>query len=539
MYHAHVKNFSRRNGESSIAAAAYRAGLDLIDTHSRVVHRYSQRHGVVMHRMLAPQGAPAWCFEPEVFWDMNEAGETRNNARVARELEVSLPHELSADQREKLALDLGQALVDRYHCAVLVAVHLPSRSGDQRNHHTHLLMSARQVTPIGLGERAGAELDARSGRGHAELRALRSLVADMVNASLADAKIATRVDHRSLATQAVAAAEAGDLARALGLDRKPSVHRGKIETALMRRRASEEERRAEVSALIDQAQAEGRLMETPDRHTLEAARRERSVIAPPTAKLSGPQHLFDQRQFKAWFHWEMSPIAARLDRQFARVRTEGGADEVLRSEAQLINDWLEAQREAASEMLRSVQAASPGGRVNPGFSDAVEAVKVDRSRFHAATPDFFAKSEWLCRKVVDYARLERDHLAVGQNEEAAWGRLMWAKKEYPHPRASERLNAQRLYKIAQEQKSGKPEERRRAAIEDAFNEMQLALRMVETDFPMPRTSIFAPATTEKTGLGLFEEGDGSDKDVKSGSNRRELKPRPPRSGMSGSAGMPH
>ncbi len=171
------------------------------------------------------------------------------------------------------------------------------------------------------------ELDARNGRGHTELRALRSLVADMVNASLANANLSTKVDHRSLATQARAAADAGDIARALGLERTPTVHRGKIETALMRRRASEEERRAEVSALIDQAQAEGRLMETPDRHTLEAARRERSVIAPSAAKLSGPQHLFDQRQFTAWFHWEMSPIAARLDRQFALVRVEGGADE--------------------------------------------------------------------------------------------------------------------------------------------------------------------------------------------------------------------
>jgi hypothetical protein len=165
MYHAHVKNFSRRNGESSIAAAAYRAGLDLVDTHSKITHRYSHRQGVVMHRMLAPNNAPDWCFDPGVFWDMNEAGETRHNARIARELEVSLPHELNAHQREQLALALGQMLVDRYRCAVLVAVHLPSRNEDQRNHHVHLLMSARQITPIGLGDRAGAELDARSGGG--------------------------------------------------------------------------------------------------------------------------------------------------------------------------------------------------------------------------------------------------------------------------------------------------------------------------------------------------------------------------------------
>jgi hypothetical protein len=539
MYHAHIKNFSRRNGESSIAAAAYRAGLDLVDTHSKITHRYSHRQGVVMHRMLAPKNAPDWCLDPEAFWDMNEAGETRHNARIARELEVSLPHELNAHQREQLALDLGQMLVDRYRCAVLVAVHLPSRHGDQRNHHVHLLMSARQITPIGLGDRAGAELDGRSGRGHAEIRTLRELVADQVNASFVRAGIEKTVDHRSLATQAIAAAEGGDLARALGLNRKPTVHLGKIDAALMRRRESEQERRNEVSALIEQAQAEGRLMETPDRHMLAAAKRERSVIAPSTNKLSGPQHLFDQREFKAWFHWEMSPIATRLDRQFARVRVEGGANEVLRAEAQLINDWLEAQREAASEMLRSVQSASPGGKVNPGFVEAVEAVKIDRSRFHAAAPDFFAKSEWLCRKVVDYARLERDRLAVGQNVEAAWNTLLSARLEHPHPRSSARLNAQRLFIIAREQQSGKAEERRRAAIDDAFKDMQLALTMVETDFPMPRTSIFASAPAEKNEFGPFEQGDGAGKDVKSGSNKRELTPRPPRSRPSGSMGMRH
>ena len=541
MYHAHVKNFSRRNGESSIAAAAYRAGLDLVDTHSKITHRYSHRQGVAMHRMLAPEGSPGWCLDPEVFWDMNEAGEVRHNARIARELEVSLPHELSPDQREKLALDLGQMLVDRYHCAVLVAVHLPSRHGDQRNHHVHLLMSARQITPIGLGDRAGAELDARKGAGQAELRTLRGLVADTVNASLVSAHIDKTVDHRSLATQARAAADVGDLARALGLDRKPTVHRGKIDTALMRKRASEEERRSEVSALIEQAQAEGRLMETPDRHTLDAAKRERNAIAPPANKLSGPQHLFDQREFKAWFHWEMSPIAARLDRQFARVRAEGNANEVLRAEAQLINDWLEAQRDAAGEMLRSIQLASRGGQVNPGFNAAVEAVKVDRTRVHAAKPDFFAKSEWLCRKLVDYARLERDRLAVGQNVEAAWDQLMWATKEHPHPRASARLNAQRLYNIAREQQGGRAEERRRATIKDAFDEMHLALTMVETDFPMPRTNIFGSAPVEEKVPGPFDEGDGSDKEAQSGSNKRQLKPQPqpPRPGMSGSIGMRH
>ena len=120
---------------------------------------------------------------------------------------------------------------------------------------------------------------------------------------------------------------------------------------------------------------------------------------------------------------------------------------------------------------------------------------------------------------------------------------MWATKEHPHPRASARLNAQRLYNIAREQQGGRAEERRRATIKDAFDEMHLALTMVETDFPMPRTNIFGSAPVEEKMPGPFDEGDGSDKEAQSGSNKRQLKPQPqpqpPRPGMSGSIGMRH
>ena len=123
IYHASIKSFSRGKGESSVAAAAYRAGLDLVCTTTHRLHRYSHRHGVSSYQMLAPKGAPKWCLDANVFWDANEAHERRANARVARELEVSLPTELAAKQRTALAVALGQMLVDRYQAAVLVAIH--------------------------------------------------------------------------------------------------------------------------------------------------------------------------------------------------------------------------------------------------------------------------------------------------------------------------------------------------------------------------------------------------------------------------------
>ena len=75
IYHAQIKSFSRGKGDSSIAAAAYRAGIDLTDTKTREVHRFSARHGVISYHMLTPPGAPAWCKDVRVFWAFNRLRE--------------------------------------------------------------------------------------------------------------------------------------------------------------------------------------------------------------------------------------------------------------------------------------------------------------------------------------------------------------------------------------------------------------------------------------------------------------------------------
>jgi hypothetical protein len=234
IYHATLKSFSRGKGESSVAAAAYRAGFDLVDNATGLYHRYSHRHGVAHHQMLAPMGAPSWCCDLQRFWDANEAAETRANARVCREVEVALPHSLSDAQRKALALDLGQLMVDRYQVTVLVAIHVPSQEGDQRNHHVHLLMSARKVDAKGLGERAGMAFDSWQGGGAKAIRELRKAIEGVVNAHLERAGGTDRVDHRTLRAQAREAALKQDFARAKELSRPPTKHMGKTRTAMMR-----------------------------------------------------------------------------------------------------------------------------------------------------------------------------------------------------------------------------------------------------------------------------------------------------------------
>ncbi|ARR12873.1 hypothetical protein B7L66_12080 [Xanthomonas citri pv. citri] len=73
IYHVSIKSFSRGKGQSSVAAAAYRAGINLRDTTHKTTHKYGKRSGVVSQQMLAPDGAPRWCLNVRSFWDINES----------------------------------------------------------------------------------------------------------------------------------------------------------------------------------------------------------------------------------------------------------------------------------------------------------------------------------------------------------------------------------------------------------------------------------------------------------------------------------
>ena len=421
IYHANIKAFSRGKGESSVAAAAYRAGIDLTDTTRRTQHRYSQRKGVRAFHMLAPVGAPAWCLDPNVFWDANEAWESRANARVARELEVSLPAELDDLQREQLALALGQELVDRYKTVVLVAIHEPSAQGDQRNHHVHLLMSARQVGPGGLGERAGGEFDARQGKGAEAVREVRAWVGQIINDHLDRAEMDIRVDHRSLKAQALEAEAVGDLDRARELSRPPSKHVGKVATARDRKAnsapqisifGSNEEEAFE--AALAQAHREGRLGQMPDGHSHAQALAERGTPQPgdqvPRGGGSGSRlrlsKLMIRRQ--SWPR-ETGPsqMGLRLSKAARQVSSLPRKPEVLPAHPEFVEGWFDTQQAAAQAAVEALQAI-PGIQLEPKFTAALETLRTRRIDDHGNQPDLYEDTEALTRAVRDYAVAMRD-----------------------------------------------------------------------------------------------------------------------------------
>ncbi|MGE8230709.1 MobA/MobL family protein [Stenotrophomonas hibiscicola] len=233
IYSVQVKSLSRGKGDSATAAAAYRAGLDLDDP-SGARHSYSRKTGVLSVDMLAPTNAPAWAWDPHQLWSKVEEHERRKNARVAREVLMALPHELTPEQRRALARDVGQLLVERYSVAVQIGLHAPDKGGDERNYHAHILMTPRQVGSTGFGDSAAKVLDEFKA-GAQELKALRALIGERINDALSAASQSARVDHRSLRDQQGSAIEAGDFCAAAKLDRQPSRHEGKAVTQARRR----------------------------------------------------------------------------------------------------------------------------------------------------------------------------------------------------------------------------------------------------------------------------------------------------------------
>ncbi|WP_126946297.1 MobQ family relaxase [Xanthomonas sp. BRIP62409] len=293
IYHANVKTFSRAKGHSSIAAAAYRAGLLLEDERTGQRHDYRRRDGVVETRCVIPEGAPDWALIPAALWTQAEASERRKDSTIAREFEFALPHELSDEQRSALAAEVTRALVDRYGFAAQASIHSPGNK-DGQNWHVHVLATTRRLGPEGFTDKT-KELDGGPS-GRAEVEWVRELVARVTNAHLEAASLDIRIDHRSLKAQADDALARGDLVGAAVLSREPTKHMGKNASAIERRggrsqrgevnRLIEEDNEESFNEMLAQFEQEGRAMDMPPGHSRQQARHESRRASPGTLTFS-------------------------------------------------------------------------------------------------------------------------------------------------------------------------------------------------------------------------------------------------------------
>lgn len=228
IYHLSMKPISRKQGRSAVAAAAYRSGQLLVNARDGLIHDYRRKAGVEHSEIVIPDGVTAeWAKDREWLWNAAEVAEKRKDGRVAREIEVALPHELDPEERLALTRAFARDLSNRYGVAVDFSIHSPHDESDIRNHHAHLMMTTRKVENPGLTEKTWLERENKwllandLPTSQMQMKDIRQAWELHANEALACAGHDVRVDHRSH--------------RDRGLEIEPTQHVGVHATQLARR----------------------------------------------------------------------------------------------------------------------------------------------------------------------------------------------------------------------------------------------------------------------------------------------------------------
>ena len=143
IYHCSIKNISRSSGRSAVACAAYRSGEELEDLETGITHDYRKKPGIAFAEIFLCKNAPERFQNREELWNEVEKIEKAADARLAREIEVAIPRELSLEEMKNLVAGYAKMLTEEGMC-VDAAIHL--KVG---NPHAHLMCTTRKIKADG------------------------------------------------------------------------------------------------------------------------------------------------------------------------------------------------------------------------------------------------------------------------------------------------------------------------------------------------------------------------------------------------------
>ena len=326
IYHFSMKPVSRAKGRSAVASMAYRAGEKLTNERDGITHDYTAKQGVEHAEIVLPEGVNAdWARDRSTLWNAAEFAEKRKDARVAREFEVALPHELSAEERLEAAREMAQELADRYGAAVDFAIHAPHEASDVRNHHAHILMTTRQVTENGLGDKTYLERENKWLLAHdlpttdMQLRDLRQRWEGIANERLAMAGLDIRIDHRSHMER--------------GLEIAPTEHMG-VHASQMERRGLDVSR--------------SRLDEDAARRNAELIREKPEQVL---TLITGEKSVFDRHDVARALHRYINDDPQEFQSAFAKVMASPALVELQPERADPATGEIELARYSTREMV--------------------------------------------------------------------------------------------------------------------------------------------------------------------------------------------
>lgn len=128
-----------------MAAAAYMSCSRIENDYDGITHDYTRKRGLQYERVFLPAHAPPEWKDRAVLWNAVEAAEKTKDSRLAREIIVALPVELSLSQNIRLLEEYVQSqFVDLGMCAD-VCIH----DDDGHNPHAHIMLTVRPLKDNG------------------------------------------------------------------------------------------------------------------------------------------------------------------------------------------------------------------------------------------------------------------------------------------------------------------------------------------------------------------------------------------------------
>jgi len=220
IYHLTAQIISRSSGRCVLAAAAYRHAIALENERTGERHDYCRKRGVEHSEILAPKDAPAWAGDRQTLWGNVDSAERRKDAQLAREIEVAIPRELTAEASTRLVRKYVQENFVSEGMVADFAIHKvpstePNLSNDGYDRHAHILLTLRSIKAEGFGGKV------RKWNDRDRIQSWRKGWSKAANEFMASNGIDSRIDHRTLDAQRAEALENGDLAKSLILDRPP------------------------------------------------------------------------------------------------------------------------------------------------------------------------------------------------------------------------------------------------------------------------------------------------------------------------------
>lgn len=209
---------SRSEGRSSVGFGAYISGSKGYDQRTGVSYDYSHKKEVILTRILAPEGVPAWVLNSDTLWNRVEQFEDQwaanrfrghptndelnkrsldareqflSSTQTAQTIMCALPLELTQEQAESCVEAFLKARFVSRGLVTAYAIHW-----DKGNPHFHAQICRRALVEGEFSQRKDRKIVTKP-----ELLKTRHMWAEVVNKHLALAGHEVRVDARSLADQ--------------------------------------------------------------------------------------------------------------------------------------------------------------------------------------------------------------------------------------------------------------------------------------------------------------------------------------------------